>query len=153
MTRFEKATLESVDAVLALMPLYYEYDHLDFDPVVARRSVGELVASPDLGQLWLIVDSLGNGGSGRLIGYMAIVYIHSLEFGGKAALIDELFLLEEFRGKGAGSQAIERGISECQKTGVNVVQLEVTPSNSEALKLYQKLGFKDVGRTLLTYRS
>ncbi len=147
---FEQVTNASspdrISAILALMPLYYADDHLEFDLAVARRAIGELVVNPGLGQLWLIRSAE------EVVGYFAIVFSYSLEFGGKTALIDELFALEAFRGKGLGTQAIKQALAECRQAGANTVRLEVTPTNARALKLYERLGFKNLGRSLLTYQ-
>ena len=74
------------------------------------------------------------------IGYAIIQLIWSNEFGGVTANIDEMYIVQNARGIGAGSDFIEK-LSEIIPE-INRITLEVTPSNERALRLYERLGFK-----------
>ncbi len=137
---------EDVQMLLKLMPLYYEYDGHSFDLNKATTAVENLVSNNNLGQAWLITTEKEK----EPIGYIVITFGFSLECGGRESFIDELFLLEQFRGKGFGSLAIKHAISKCRKEDIRAVRLEVTRDNLNALNLYKKLGFKDLERFLLT---
>jgi ribosomal protein S18 acetylase RimI-like enzyme len=149
MIRFQRVTKEEkgIGAVLRLMPLYYEYDGLPYEAKVVERALRTFVSNEQYGQMWLIQDDTL---SKEAIGYIAITFGFTLEFGGHEAFVDELFILEEFRGQGVGSKAIDHAIVECKKAGVHAIRLEVTRDNTEALRLYKKLGFEDFERCLLT---
>lgn len=54
----------------------------------------------------------------------------------------KLYLLDKLRGKGLGKQLIERCIAEAQKMGYTSIYLETMPELSNAVSLYEKLGFK-----------
>ena len=127
------------------MEQYYSYDHHSFDRVKAERGFRMLVANPTLGRLWLI-----DAGDQLAVGYLAVSFGFSLECGGREAFVDELFVLESLRGKGVGTKAIQHAIAECAREGISALRLEVTKENPDALKLYLKLGFQDLGRHLLT---
>lgn len=76
----------------------------------------------------------------RVIGYAIIQLIWSNEFGGITANIDEMYVMESARGQGIASEFMKNLhnlIPEATR-----FTLEVTPSNDEALKLYERLGFK-----------
>ncbi|KAF0994861.1 GNAT family N-acetyltransferase [Geobacillus sp. TFV-3] len=55
--------------------------------------------------------------------------------------IYELFVLEEFRGKGIAKQLIKTGIEHLKQDGYSEVRLRVYAGN-RAIKLYETLGFK-----------
>ncbi|MFC0298472.1 GNAT family N-acetyltransferase [Geobacillus jurassicus] len=55
--------------------------------------------------------------------------------------IYELFVLEEFRGKGIAKQLIKTGIEHLKQDGYSEVRLSVYAGNP-AIKLYETLGFK-----------
>ena len=52
---------------------------------------------------------------------------------------------KEHRGKGFGSEMINRGIRWCREEGIVKLNLEVFSSNEDAIRLYEKLGFKIEG--------
>jgi ribosomal protein S18 acetylase RimI-like enzyme len=56
--------------------------------------------------------------------------------------IYELFVLEEFRGNGIAKQLMETGIEHLKQDGCSEVRLRVYAGN-QAIKLYEKLGFKN----------
>ncbi|ARP42716.1 putative N-acetyltransferase YdgE [Geobacillus thermodenitrificans] len=55
--------------------------------------------------------------------------------------IYELFVLEEFRGNGISKRLLEAGIEHLKREGYSEVRLSVYAGN-QAMKLYEKLGFK-----------
>ncbi|MDC6363818.1 MULTISPECIES: GNAT family N-acetyltransferase [Flavobacteriaceae] len=77
---------------------------------------------------------------GETIGYCMLINYWSNEYGGNILHIDELFIKEEYRSKGIGSQLIYR-LAKSKFADAVGLQLEVTPDNARAKKLYEKLGF------------
>src|SRR5437762_9391224 len=76
------------------------------DPTQREQSESEaatrsLVEDETLGRLWLIRSD------DQPVGFVALVFSFSLEFGGRVAFIDELFVNENFRGRGIGRRAVE----------------------------------------------
>lgn len=57
--------------------------------------------------------------------------------------IEYLYIKEEYRAKGLASFAL-REVMKIVKSRNNRVQIEVSPSNVKALKLYHKLGFNHI---------
>ncbi|MED4925655.1 GNAT family N-acetyltransferase [Anoxybacillus geothermalis] len=55
--------------------------------------------------------------------------------------IYELFVLEEFRGKGMARKLIEAGIEHLKQDGYSEIRLRVYAGN-QAMKLYETFGFK-----------
>jgi len=65
-------------------------------------------------------------------------------------LLDEGHILDvavhpDFRGMGIGRLLVEKVLDECQKRGAEFVSLEVRPSNTSAISLYERLGFAVTG--------
>jgi len=144
---FQLATTADITTILHLMPIYYNFDHLNFDKTKAHQALTALFSSSENGRLWLLMDTTEK----QAIGYLTLTFGFSIEYGGKVALIDELFVQENHRGKGIGSAAIQNAKEECKKLGINTLRLEVTKSNQSINSLYRKLGFMDLGRSLLIY--
>jgi diamine N-acetyltransferase len=150
---FRRGTVDDLSIMGELMPLYYQDDHLHYDEAKAQKTIREFLSTPSLGEVWMIevsnfaIDS--KKATQHVIGYIALAYGFSIEFGGREAFIDEFFIREEYRGKGFGSQALTHVIEVSRTNGIVGLRLEVTPTNSKALKLYERVGFKNLDRSLL----
>jgi len=55
-------------------------------------------------------------------------------------------VLPEMRGRGIGTKLFGELLRNCKERGANAVTLEVRPSNTAAIKLYESFGLKSVGR-------
>jgi len=140
-----RAGADDRDLLLALVRGLYECEHIPFDEERAERALGGLLADPSLGGVWMIERT----GAGP-IGYAVLTLGYSLEFGGRFALLDELFIREEHRGAGAGRQALARIEQICRGLGLAAVRLEVDRTNRVARELYRKVGFAAHDRDLMT---
>ena len=56
--------------------------------------------------------------------------------------INNLFVLEEYRGKGIGKKLMETMMDAFKEKGINNFELYALNNNENALKLYEKLGFR-----------
>jgi ribosomal protein S18 acetylase RimI-like enzyme len=117
-----------------------------FDESRSVPAMRRLLAEPSLGRVWMIE------ADGQVAGYVALTLGYSIEFGGVAAFVDELFVAREFRVAGVGTKALELVIAEARTLDVAIVLLEVTQSNDRAKRLYRKAGFADRGHHLMTLR-
>ncbi len=109
-----------------------------------RAVLRQLLENENFGKIWLILCA------GETAGYVALTFGFSLERGGQTALIDELYLREQFRRSGIGKLTLEFIGGFCAALNVRAVQLEVEPENAAALGLYQTRGFVDYQRHFLT---
>lgn len=150
-----RAGADDRSLLLALIRGLYECEHIPFDEARAARGVDGLLADPALGGVWVIervIERAGAAGErgGDPIGYAVLTLGYSLEFGGRFALLDELFIREEHRGAGAGRQVLVRIEEICRGLGLQAVRLEVERTNRAARELYRKVGFKAHDRDLMT---
>ena len=84
------------------------------------------------------------------IGYVALTLGYSLEYHGRDAFIDEIYIRESHRGKGAGARPIKFVEAACRSLEVQALHLEVERANIKARAFYHKVGFEDHDRYLLT---
>lgn len=141
---FRPAALSDLEELLPLLRRFYEHFGYPFDEDVKRRTVAELVSSPVSGRLVAI------SRDGRIVGYAVVAFSFSLEYEGKTAFLDELFIDEKERGRGIGSLALAHVESLCRTEGVNALHLETEETNSGAADLYARSGFRSYGRHLMT---
>ncbi len=84
------------------------------------------------------------------MGYVALTFGYSLEFHGRDAFVDELFVRAERRGEGAGTAALGFIMDTCPTLGVHALHLEVERVNTAAQALYRLFGFHDHDGYLMT---
>ena len=146
---FRCAEWEDVDQLLEMMRSLYEHDGVRFDEAKSRKATNVLVSSmdsaiTDLGRIWLIESN------GEVAGYVVLTFGFSIEYGGSHGFIDELFVRPEFRGQGLGGAAVEHASSMCRSLGMKVILLEVAFENPRAHALYERIGFREHGRRLMS---
>ncbi|HET6437475.1 MAG TPA: GNAT family N-acetyltransferase [Anaeromyxobacter sp.] len=84
----------------------------------------------------------------RVTGYAFLVRFWSNEQGGEICEVDELYVRPERRGEGLAS-ALFQAIDEGRFGSFVATALGVTPGNTRARRLYERLGFRAAGTTML----
>jgi ribosomal protein S18 acetylase RimI-like enzyme len=142
--RFRAAKASDTETLVAFMALLYQYDHSHFDEVGCRKALPAILEDEAFGKIWMIESDE------TAIGYIVLTFGYSLEFHGRDAFIDELFIIEDHRKQGIGKQAIDLAIQTCRDMGIAALHLEVEHDNTNAQSVYRRLGFKDHSRYLMT---
>lgn len=133
-----------IPRVLILMSQLYAQDAVPWDEDRSRKALTDLFADPDSGGIWLIqVD-------GATAGYVVLTICFSLEFHGRYGLVDELFIEEQWRSRGIGSEALGFAEEQCRVRGLKALRLEVDRKNVRAQELYRRRGFEVHDRYLMT---
>ena len=76
---------------------------------------------------------------GQTVGYGVLAYTWSQEAGGRVVWIEEIYIKEEFRGCGYGSEFIKHVL---EAIPAKRYRLETEPENEKAAALYRRLGFE-----------
>ena len=84
--------------------------------------------------------------SGEVVGFAIVRVVASL------AEIETIAVAAEAQGVGFGSRLLQAALQEARLAGATGVELEVRLSNEEALRLYARAGFLEVGRRRGYYR-
>jgi GNAT superfamily N-acetyltransferase len=85
---------------------------------------------------------------GKLSGYALLIAYWSNELGGEICQVDELFVTRERRNQGYGS-ALFNAIEDLWPGTIGAIALGTTPNNVKARRLYQRLGFTEIGNTMV----
>jgi GNAT superfamily N-acetyltransferase len=141
---FKPAVVADHELLVSFMRALYAHDEIAFDETVARRATVELLNNETKGRVWLIE------ADGKQVGYVVLTYGYSLEFHGRDALVDELFLLETMRGRGLGRRTLEFVAAFCRAQGISALHLEVEHTNLHAHRLYRNFGFREHERHFMT---
>ena len=134
----------ALDRVLQFMSRLYEHDELAYSPARARSASEWLLANPESGAIWLIE------ADGKDAGYIVVTVCVSIEFGGRFALLDELYLDPPWRGQGIAAQAIDFAAAWAASRAISALRLETAVDNAHAIHVYRKSGFTVDSRHLMT---
>ena len=119
---------------------YHETERIASSPEERTRALRTLLRDPKAGVVWIIR-------CGKMtVGYIALCFCYSIEFGGYDSFIDEFFIEEGHRGQGTGTRSLEHIVPELRRQGIRAVSLEVGNSNELAKQLYLRCGFKPRNR-------
>lgn len=141
---FIDAGRSNIETIVNFMRDYYACDNIPYDREAARSSLERLVDDHSLGRAWVIRHG------DEAVGYCVLTLSYSLEFRGRTAFIDELFVKEDYRGKGIGTRALQFLKETAKALGVTALRLEVERKNADAHDLYRAAGFKDQDRDIMT---
>jgi ribosomal protein S18 acetylase RimI-like enzyme len=136
--------ISDLDQILVLIHNFYQHFEYPYNEAEKRLTLEELFSTPMAGRIWLIQKNQ------NVVGYVYLSFYFSLEFGGRTAFIDELFVLPNYRGQGIGSKVINLIEKRCVDLNFKAIHLESEITNKGATALYLKLGFIDYNRRLLT---
>ncbi|NNC69309.1 MAG: GNAT family N-acetyltransferase [Flavobacteriaceae bacterium] len=79
----------------------------------------------------------------EIIGTLQLSFIRYLTYqGGIRAQIEAVRIRDDQRGKGLGEELIKWAITRAKEKGAHLVQLTTDKQRPEALKFYEKLGFR-----------
>jgi GNAT superfamily N-acetyltransferase len=116
-----------------------------FDEAIVRANLAEVLENPVYGLIHLVlVDGLA-------VAYLVICFDYSLEYQGKGAWVDELFVARSHRGQGIGTRLLGLAETASVELGASYLHLEVNHGNP-AIELYRRRGFVDHQRYLMTKR-
>jgi ribosomal protein S18 acetylase RimI-like enzyme len=141
---FRLASPDDVPTIVNLQKQYYAEDGYAHDAALSASVIAGLIGAPERGWLWVIEEH------GRPVGYMAVTFGYSLEYKGRDAFIDELYIVPPLRERGVGRAALRVADEACRQAGVRAIHLEVEPHKTEAVRLYRSSGFLDHRRHLMT---
>lgn len=100
------------------------------------EAIRQLCADSTLGQAWLL--AVGD----RDVGYALAYLRHSIDHGGRIAVLDDLWVTVSRRGQGLGARLLKAVCEDLRAVGARAVLLEVDPANQSrdlsvfAVRLY-----------------
>jgi len=142
--QFRVAEASDAELLLDFMREYYAFDGHGYDREKARGALVPLLENPNFGRAWLILDGA------TPVGYAVLCFGYSLEWLGRDAFVDEIYLREAYRDRGWGKQTMDFLENAARELGIRTLHLGVVPGNQRALHLYEKVGFHKHDSTLLS---
>jgi ribosomal protein S18 acetylase RimI-like enzyme len=116
-----------------------------FHGPTVQKNLVDLLSNSHYGALYLARDQQSP------VAYLVICFDFSLEYRGKGAWIDELFVEPDYRGQGIGTRLLDLAETASKENGAQVLHLEVNHEN-RAIELYRRRGFVSHNRYLMSKR-
>lgn len=120
-----------------------DHEGIALTDAALAASLARLLADPTIGGAWLIERA------GAVVGYAIATFGFDLEYGGRDAVMTELWIDPPARGGGVGAAAIELLTASLRELGVGALHLQVRPENP-ARALYDRAGFVASPRIVMT---
>lgn len=131
-------TREDLPSVVDLMKELREVAH------------GEQVSLNDVNKVFEIMETLPEiylnmvaEISGRVVGFISVIFYKTVFHKGGTALINELIITESERGKGIGELLVQRAENEARRRGLDEIEVGTEKTNEAAQKFYRKCGFDE----------
>ncbi|MGH7615383.1 MAG: GNAT family N-acetyltransferase [Gemmatimonadales bacterium] len=125
---------------------YYAEDGYLFAERAARTAWEQLLNTPSLGRAWVVEDGA------RPVAYVVLTFGYSLEYHGRDAVLDELFVVPRHPRRGLAREALDVLEAACLTLGVRALHLVVEHKKECAIELYRTHGFVGHERYLMTKR-
>jgi ribosomal protein S18 acetylase RimI-like enzyme len=129
------ATERDLETLRVLIREFYEYEQRAYTPEKVQALLG-LLRNSSFGKVALLCD--GESAAG----YVVVTYGYSIEFHGRDLLIDDLYIREEYRGRGWGTWTLGEIEKMARAEGLHAVHLEVARRNARARRFYDRAGFE-----------
>ena len=143
MITFQNLQQAQISTIVSMMQDFYAIDNYPIDVAESKQLFETFMANPNLGKAWLIYQEE------EIIGYMILTFIFSFEYKGILAFLDELYIKNEYQGKGFGKQTVQFIQQESSQLNVKMLYLEVEEHNENAQKLYLAHDFVNHNRKIL----
>ena len=137
MLTFRDITPADRDLVIPMVEAFYHSDAVDHVvPTETLTRAFQAAADPAEPLLRGVLICDGE----NVAGYAYLTFCYSAEVGGRCVFIEEIFLKEDFRGRGLGREVMDW--MEGEYPEYRRFRLEVTQVNQQAVRLYEKCGYK-----------
>lgn len=130
------ATVADVPPLAALLEILFAQE-AEFVPDRPRQERGlrEIIANPATGQILVLREG------GAIRGMVSLLYLVSTALGGRVALLEDMVVAPERRGRGAGSMLLGAAIAHARNAGCRRITLLTDGANTAAQRFYARHGF------------
>lgn len=130
------ATVDDADVAAQLLH--------DFNVEFATPTPGPATIATRLHELLPTESTFAVLAGSPALGIALVTLRTNVWYDGPVALLDELYVVPDRRGRGIGSSMLERMESECAARQVALVEINVDDGDVEAARFYRRHGYSDV---------
>lgn len=130
------ATPDDVAELLPLVEHYWQFEGLrGFSNEGIGKLLRDAIGNPTRAACWLAMRDR------KVLGYLLVVFVFSLEHGGMMAEIDEFYVEPDARSKGVGSEMLRVAERVLGRAGYVRLQMQIGVDNERGRAFYQRHGF------------
>jgi ribosomal protein S18 acetylase RimI-like enzyme len=130
-----------VPELVGLMRAFYAESGFTLDEESAAAGFAALLADTRLGRVWLLGPAAPDQPAA---GYIVVTFVFAMEYGGRAAVVDDFYVRPEARGEGIGKAALAAARRACENLGMRAMRVEVGVDNTAARAVYRSAGFESL---------
>lgn len=145
MINFKSLLTENIPTIVQHMVDFYAIDGYPINSVKSTALFHEFISNSHLGKCFTI------NYDNEICGYILLIQFFSFEMNGYVMLLDELYVSNNYQGKGIGKEAMKFIKEYASKNQFKKIVLEVEPHNERAIHLYEKENFKKHKRDLMVF--
>jgi GNAT superfamily N-acetyltransferase len=130
------ATPEDIPTLAELLSLLFAQE-ADFSPDLAKQAEGlrAIITQPQVGRI--LVARRGP----RIVGMVNLLYTVSTAMGGRAAILEDMIVIPEERGRGTGADLLQHAVHTARESGCLRITLLTDRNNIQAQAFYRRHGF------------
>jgi ribosomal protein S18 acetylase RimI-like enzyme len=131
-----RATKADIPQLCELLNLLFSQE-AEFQPDCELQGAGlrQIIDSPERGQILVIRDGES------IIGMVNLLFTVSTALGGRVAILEDMIVRPQYRGKGAGDMLLKAAIGLVKSSGCRRITLLTDATNESAQRFYRRHGF------------
>lgn len=148
MIRIKKATIDDIDILYNLIIEIAKY-HNQEQYVLTNKKEMLISGFGDKPKFEALIAEY----NGKVSGFISYTWNYSIWLGGEYMNIDDVFILEEYRGKKIGEHLMKNAKQVCKTKNVSRIRWEVERDNLSAIKFYERLGAEMYTKGVFKWRT
>jgi ribosomal protein S18 acetylase RimI-like enzyme len=129
--------LGEVRALLAELAAHTAHGAEHLGGIDAGGILAAMAGMPDVYSNWVAVEGA------RVVGFLSLVFYKTLFHPGGTALINELVVAGDRRGRGIGQGLVTRAVAEARARGMDEIEVGTEKGNAAAQSFYRAVGFEE----------
>ncbi len=136
MATISKASLDDIPQLCDLLTLLFTQE-ADFKPDAEKQSTGLrlIIENPEAGSILVLREA------SAVVGMVNLLYTISTACGGRVAIVEDMVVRPENRGRQFGSLSLQAAIEQAQAADCRRITLLTDRTNASAIRFYQRHGF------------
>ena len=137
MHTIEKANSKDIPELIKLLNYLFSQE-ADFTPNAKHQeqALQLIINDQNIGQILVLKEDR------KIIGMVNLLFTISTALGDKVAILEDMVVHPDRRGKGLGSKLLNGAVDFAKKSGLKRITLLTDANNFDAHKFYEKYGFE-----------
>ncbi len=138
MLRVSQATSHDIEVLVGLLGYLFEQEE-EFKPnhALQKKGLALILENDKIGAIFVLKDH------DMVIGMVSLLWSLSTAMGGRVAILEDMILQPDYRGKGCGKMLLQHAIEYAKEHKCKRVTLLTDTKNHSAQEFYGHFGFQE----------